>query len=293
VRVDEAPGADLVFARRTAAGGWELVRQRLGTATPGEAVRLASGVAADRPAPSPDGRRLAVTGAYYDLVTGQPSRVVDVRDREGAMVRQLAPNAMVQSWEPAWSPDGSRVAFSCGPLRERGTPHVCVIGADGSGFADLTAGRSAAAEEAPSWSPDGTRLAFSASDAGGSAIWTMRADGTDRRRLTTLGGQNRHPAWSPDGARIAFDHFDFHAGESDVRLVPAAGGAATTLPGTEDGGSIAPQTAWSPDGRFVAFVRLVDGTAELFTMRVDGTALRRRTTGGAGRDVAAPAWLTR
>jgi TolB protein len=121
----------------------------------------------------------------------------------------------------------------------------------------------------------------------------MRVDGTDRRRLTTLGGQNRHPAWSPDGARIAFDHFDFHAGESDVRLVPAAGGAATTLPGTEDGGSVAPQTAWSPDGRFVAFVRLVDGTAELFTMRVDGTALRRRTTGAAGRDVAAPAWLTR
>jgi uncharacterized protein YjdB len=147
-------------------------------------------------------------------------------------------------------------------------------------------------EESPSWSPDGTRLAYAASDANGSAIWTMRADGTDRRRITTLGGQNTRPAWLPTGQVIAFEHFDAFAGDHAVRLVPAAGGATTLLTAVTTS-SVASQPTWSPDGRFVAFVQVVDGAAELFTMRPDGSALRRRTFGGAGRDVAGPAWTAR
>jgi uncharacterized protein YjdB len=292
VRVGEAPAFDLVVNRRqSAADAWELLRLPLGTPTPQDAVRLASGVASDRHAASPDGSRLAVSERLYDLTTGEPRRGLSIRERAGALVRLIETRAGLEAWEPAWSPDGARLAFTCAPVRSAAR-HLCLIGADGRGLTEL-ARVGTTTEESPSWSPDGTRLAYAATDATGSAIWTMRADGTDRRRLTTLGGQNARPAWAPRGDAIAFEHFAPLTGETDVLLVPAAGGPVRTLLASASYGSAAAQPAWSPDGRFVAFVRVVDAAAELFTMRADGSALRRRTVGGVGRDVAGPAWIAR
>jgi Tol biopolymer transport system component len=291
VRVGEAPAFDLVFnRRRSAADAWELLRLPLGTATPADAVRLATSGTSDRSAPSPDGSRLAVTERLYDLTTGEPRRGLAIRDRSGAFVRLLETRAGLEAWDPVWSRDGSRLAFTCAPVHGAAR-RICLIGADGRGFTELPAA-GATTEESPSWSPDGTRLAYAAIDASGSAIWTMRADGTDRRRITTLGGQNARPAWMPTGQAIAFEHFDAFAGANEVRLVPAAGGA-TTLLASVTASSTAAQPAWSPDGRFVAFVQFVDGAAELFTVRADGSAPRRRTSAGAGRDVAGPAWAAR
>jgi uncharacterized protein YjdB len=293
VRVGEAPAFDAVFSgRRSADNTWELLRLPLGTPAPRDPVRLAGPLLPDRPAPSPDGSRLAVTERLYDLWTGEPRGSVPViLTRTGTRLRQLDTRAGLEASELAWSPDGSRLAFTCGePGRvER---HICLVGANGGGFTELPAA-GATTERSPSWSLDGTRLAYAASDGSGSAIWTMRADGTDRRRLTTLGGQNARPAWAPYGQAIAFEHYDPFTGESDVRVVPATGGAVTTLLAAASTGSTVVQPAWSPDGRFLAFVRWVDGAAELFTVRADGTALRRRTFGGAGRDVVGPAWIAR
>lgn len=95
------------------------------------------------------------------------------------------------------------------------------------------------------WSPDGRRLAATWFD----AIWTMRPDGGDRRRLVTRPGDwasERDPAWSPDGREVAFAASA--NGEFDVWIAPAGGGAArrvTAAPGDERWPS------WTRDGRLV------------------------------------------
>jgi Tol biopolymer transport system component len=122
----------------------------------------------------------------------------------------------------------------------------------------------------------------------------MRADGTDKRRLVTNVGAedvDGEPAWSPDGRRIAFRRTSGTPGlpvQVDLHVVDAEGGAATriVLPGLE----VSP--AWSPDGALLAFASLYQSTRfEIYTVRIDGTGLTRRTTNDV--DDRTPRWNPR
>jgi TolB protein len=66
----------------------------------------------------------------------------------------------------------------------------------------------------PVWSPDGSQLAFSSRRDGNLDLWLINADGTNLRRLTSHPADDRYPAWSPDGAKIAFA--SDRAGSSDI-----------------------------------------------------------------------------
>ena len=87
-------------------------------------------------------------------------------------------------WGPAWSPDGSRIAFSSG---RDGIMAVWVMNADGSGAKRL----SDVEGEYPTWSPDGSRIAFASSMGGQTPfgdpdydVWVMNADGSGATNLT-------------------------------------------------------------------------------------------------------------
>jgi Tol biopolymer transport system component len=121
----------------------------------------------------------------------------------------------------------------------------------------------------PRWSPDGRQLAFLR----GGQLWTMRADGTAKRRLTTRAASG--PSWSPDGRNIAFASLSCTGGPGVYRISATAAGAApqvlfptgcrgVALPAappatsTESGGLNErlrgdDAVAWSPDGTQVAF----------------------------------------
>jgi Tol biopolymer transport system component len=119
---------------------------------------------------------------------------------------------------PAWSPDGSQIAFMAAESGATGSNpdyNIFVMGSDGSHLRRLT---TAPGEDGwPAWSPDGTRIVFSsarddcsisdAPDCGTTGdigpwedVWIMNADGSNERRLTTEFGQ--FFAWSPDGSEI-------------------------------------------------------------------------------------------
>jgi len=91
------------------------------------------------------------------------------------------------------------------------------------------------------WSPDGTRVAFSASDFLGSGIYTMNADGSDRRQLTfgSRGDFDDHlfPTWTPDGEWIAFQNvreFVGTIGPRAIYMVRKDGTGLVRVPGTTD-----------------------------------------------------------
>ncbi len=182
--------------------------------------------------------------------------------------------------QPAWSPDGDRIAFAS---NRDGDFEVFVMRADGTRVRQLTHG--AGAEEFdPTWSPDGRHLAFVAYADGDTDIHTMRADGTRRVNVTNSPDWDLEPNWSPTAPVIAFQSDrDPHAGTPEIYAVAAGGGPPvrlTFLTGLEPN--------WSPDGRHIAFDSYRDGNGEIYRMRADGSRQARLTDDPA--DDIRPVW---
>lgn len=168
---------------------------------------------------------------------------------------------------PAWSPDGSKLAFT---LKQDNNLDIYVMNVDGSGLTRLTT--DPAQDFDPAWSPDGTRIVFSSErlrdDAifGNRDIYVMNADGSGQQPLTVDPGPDEAPAWSPDGRMIAFQ--SARDNNRDIYVMNADGSGQRPL--TSDPSSDeAP--AWSPDGRMIAFQTDRAGRYEIYVMGADGS----------------------
>ncbi len=102
-----------------------------------------------------------------------------VMNADGTRQRQLTPNG-VDGFAPAWSPDGRRIAFI--RVDSAFNTEVYVMNANGKGEQNLTS--DPALDFFPDWSPDGRRIAFSSNRSGAFAVYTMRPNLTDVRKLT-------------------------------------------------------------------------------------------------------------
>jgi TolB protein len=94
---------------------------------------------------------------------------------------------------PSWHPDGQIIAFAWTRGFEPGNFNIFVMDVATRKFDQLTHG--AGRNENPTWGPDGRHLVFSSNRGGSSQIWTMLADGTQLKQLTTH-GRNQQPVWS-------------------------------------------------------------------------------------------------
>jgi TolB protein len=94
--------------------------------------------------------------------------------------------------DPAWSPNGTLLAFSW--RRPEGNYDIYVMEPTSQQIVELT--RDAGRNERPSWAPDGRHIVFESTRSGQREIWTMLADGSQPRQLTT-DGHNESPNWSP------------------------------------------------------------------------------------------------
>jgi hypothetical protein len=167
--------------------GWNLsVRtgadeRRMATTAPGDEFPIAWSpdsrylVYAERRLP-PDARTHTHRLAVYDLAR-------DTAWSLGSLASAERPAA-------AWSPDGTRIAFTADV---RGTPDVFVVDFDGANLRDLT--RHPGWDGYPAWSPDGEQLAFVSRRGGRTDLYAMRPDGGELRRLTRTSMEKGQPWW--------------------------------------------------------------------------------------------------
>ena len=239
---------------------------------------------------SPNGKRIAFNTYRFG------GWKVGVMEADGSGVRRLTHNdRSVYEGSPAWSPDGRRVAF----MRYRSKGGIWICDADGGNALWVLDNGSEYYESAqPAWSFDGARLLYVSRSDGDYEIWSMKADGSERRRITENESDDLAPAMSRDGARIlfysnrdgAYETYVMNAdGSHPIRLTFHGQNPAALEEGPSGADALNP--AWSPDGRMIAFVEHHDGQRDIFLARPDGTE-RRRLTKDPAHDYF-PAWILR
>ena len=188
-----------------------------------------------------------------------------------------SPAGLFYETEPAWSPDGKRIAFAS---RREGSFDIFVMTRDGKDTTRITTTRDD--DQHPTWSPDGRRIAFARS--GG--IEVMSADGGNVHAVTRETERDSDPAWSPDGRWIAYSRLERSLTTvREIWLVRPDGSknhALTSL------GKSSTAPTWSPDGTRLAFASNVRAGFSIYTIGVDGKGLHRLTSSGA--DDLDPAW---
>lgn len=154
----------------------------------------------------------------------------------------------------AVSPDGTRIAMV---LSKGGSPDIYVCDLNGGNLKQLTKTRED--ESSPCWSPDGKTICFVSSSEGTPRLYTIPAEGGTMRRVTTVGANRAfEPDWSPDGKWIAFTT---QRGNFEICVVPAGGGAATTLAVGED-------PSWASNSRTLIFSRRINNKRVLSLLDV-------------------------
>src|SRR4051812_4368610 len=201
--------------------------------------------------------------------------------------------------EPAWSPDGSQVAFVSSACFSGEDSTFCNVtgidrvNQDGTGRVRLVAiGTGFLGLWSPAWSPDGRKIAFVATTSSGSNIYTMDADGSNVQPLSATTIDALDLGWSPDGTKIVF-----YRGCCSYTGIWTIGADGTGLAQVTSFGS-APD--WSPDARKITFIRFISGgnqganpgTTEVFTVNADGTGAARLTQPPPGYfdDHGDPTW---
>jgi Tol biopolymer transport system component len=204
--------------------------------------------------------------AYVSERPGGPGtqREIFTIQKDGTGRRRLTNND-VKDDDPVYSPTGRRIAFerAVGGLDDE----LFTMSAEGGKVRRLT--QNDCQDGNPTWSPNGNWLAFDSTcpDSVGRDIWKIRLSDLDRVQLTDAAESQIHPAWSVD-QEIAFE--DQAGGDVDIwKMDPNGTDQVPLTSGADDD----QDPSWSPNGNFIAFERIPDGTFDfdLWRMRANGS----------------------
>jgi TolB protein len=177
---------------------------------------------------------------------------------------------------PAWSADGSKIAFSSS---RTGNPEIWIADSSGNNLHKLTAFKGP--NVAPTFNPrTGAQIAWVSGRTGLPQIYTMDIDGSNVQRITD-GGYAVSPSWSPNGQLLAFSwnrkYGPGDPGGDDIHVIDLA--SKDYLQITHESGSN-DFPSWSPDNRHIVFQRTIGSHTEIWTMLPDGTQQQQLTRSG-------------
>ena len=179
---------------------------------------------------------------------------------------------------PAWSSDGSKIAFSSS---RSGDPEIWIADAGGGNLHKVTSFRGP--DVAPTWNPrTNAQLAWVSGRTGLPQIYTMDQDGANVERLTD-GGYAISPSWAPNGQFLTFSWNRKYGpgapGGQDIYVMDISSRPLRWLQLTHDSGSN-DFPCWAPDGRHIVFERKMGGHTDIWSMLADGTQQRQLTKTG-------------
>jgi len=239
-------------------------------------------------------RRIAHTFSndFMEALTGTKgmflSRVVTASDRGGSKFKEI----YVMDWDganvdkitnhksvalsPAWSPDGSKVAYTAFVQRAKSKTRNADLF-----IYELTSGKRWLASfrqginSGANFSTKGDELYLTISQSGSPDIYKMSVDGTLVSRITNgpRGAMNVEPAISPDAKKIAFS--SDRSGNPMIYVMDADGTSPRRI---TFAGKYNATPSWSPDGKRLAFAGWSDDHFDIFTVNADGTEMLRITS---------------
>ena len=213
---------------------------------------------------------------------------------DGSQMTRIAPGE-----QPAWSPDGKRIAFAWTQDRNN---HRYIYVMDTNGFDVVRLTASTSKEFDPTWSPDGRYIAFTSYDDEVSSLCVALSD---RTSVQCFNFPDLYyimsPAWSPDGSRIAIAaNISRGGGEFDdddifvvgTECIGVSGECEPSITRLTDNEVNDLDPAWSPDGNRIAFSRASapgwEAQADIWVMDADGANAVKLT--GSDTDDSYPDW---
>jgi TolB protein len=222
--------------------------------------------------------------AFVSSRTG--TKEIWLMDYDGANQHPLTSLKTI-SLTPRWSPDASRIAFTCfepGPTRVV-SPQICMYSVDANKVVSFP--RFRGSNSAPAWSPDGSQIMFSSSMLlGNPELFVAESNGGRPKRVTFSSAASTSPAWNPKtGQSVVF--VSDRGGIPKLYMMNADGTNTTELDLPDKGYLIDP--AWSPNGSILAFSwRRPDGNFDIYIME-PATRDIRQITRDSGKNER-PSW---
>jgi TolB protein len=232
---------------------------------------------------SPDGKRVV----FHKRLTAPPPTWKSTWSRSADV--ELTLTGLL----PAFSPDGERFVMTGRPPAGAVLGSSVAVAAAGSNTPEVIYKDPARNVLAPQWSPRGDRIIFGIGifnaffngfkglflqpgdrAEGGAQVAVVNPDGTGFRELTSGPNNNAFPSMAPDGNRFVYRSF---GPEGDgLKIMNVETGAITTLTTGYDNFPL-----WSPRGDLIMFSRQAAGASEIYTLKPDGSGVKRLTnTGG-------------
>jgi len=199
------------------------------------------------------------------------SKEIYAMDFDGSNTRQLTHHRSV-TLTPAWSPDGTRIAYSLIAKNKKNVKNTNLYEFDFRTSRIKMLSDRMGINSGAHYHPDGKKIALTMSFLGNPEVMVFDPDSKSVTRLTNSPGVDVDPNWAPDGKHLSFVSnragapmvYRMNSDGSDVRRLTFAGSYNAT-------------PSWSPQNNKIAFAGWIDGRFDIFVMNPDGTNIERLT----------------